>query len=69
MSNQNVASNGNKPGDNSSDEETEMGDKIHAGHLDYLYPEPLIKLDYDLCFVLINETGTNISLDDKMQIL
>ena len=42
-----------------------MGDKIPAGHLEYLYPEPLIKIDYDLCLVLINETGTNINLDDN----
>ena len=65
MSNENVASNGNKPGDNSSDEETEMDDKISTGHLEYLYPEPLIKTYYDLCLVLINEPDSNINLDDN----
>ena len=58
-SNKKVTMDGNKTGDNSNDEETEMVDKLPAGDLEYLYPEPLKKLDYDLCLVLINETGTN----------
>ena len=48
---------GNKPGHNSNDEEAEMVDQLPAVHLEYLYPEPLIKLDYDILLVLLNETS------------
>ena len=64
-SNKKVEIAGNKPGDNSNDEEAEMVDQLPAVHLEYLYPEPLIKLDYDLRLVLLNETGTNSDHDDN----